>query len=379
MSIFTRYILSELWRIFGLAVMALTFLLAVGLGAREGLNRGMPPALILRMLPYMIPEILGITTPIAVLLAISQVLGRVSGTNELIAVRSAGLSPMVVVRPAIVFAYFISLFTVWSYDLAATWGRSNVRRVAVEALEEIVYAKLKREKGYESEKFVIKVMGLDGKRLLRPTITIQTDPQQPAMVLRAEQAELFTDVKAGTLTIVCRKPVTEIGDARITVSDTLTQTIPLETPQPSLHRQWLSMAEIPAAVDQLKRDVEQLRLYLRSAGASDEQRAAWQAQIGQLKARIRQLQTEPYLRWANGFSCLCFVLLGSPVSMYRRSENFLTNFFLCFLPILIVYYPMLMVAKELTTSGALPPVGYWSANLSIAVPGAFLLYRYCES
>jgi len=379
MSIFTRYILSELWRIFGLAVIALTFLLAVGLGAREGLNRGMPPALIVRMLPYMLPEILGITTPIAVLLAISQVLGRVSGTNELIAVRSAGLSPMVVVRPAIVFAYFISLFTVWSYDLAATWGRSNVRRVAVEALEEIVYAKLRREKGYESEKFVIKVMGLDGKRLLRPTITIQTDPNQPAMVLRAEQAELFTDVKAGTLTIICRKPVTEIGDARITVSDTLTQTIPLETPQPSLHRQWLSMAEIPAAVDQLRRDVEQLRLYLRSAGATDQQRAAWQAQIGQLETRIRQLKTEPYLRWANGFSCLCFVLLGSPVSMYRRSENFLTNFFLCFLPILIVYYPMLMVAKELTTSGALPPVGYWAANLSIAVPGAFLLYRYCES
>ncbi|NMC20240.1 MAG: LptF/LptG family permease, partial [Thermogutta sp.] len=268
MSIFTRYILSELLRIFGLALIALTFLLTVGFGAREGLNRGMPPALIVRMSPFMLPEVLGITTPIAVLLAISQVLGRVSGTNELIAVRSAGLSPMVVVRPAIVFAYFISLLTVWSYDLAATWGRSNARRVAVEALEEIVYAKLRREKGYESEKFVIKVMALDGKRLLRPTITIQTDPNQPAMVLRAEQAELFTDVKAGTLTIVCRKPVTEIGDARITVSDTLTQTIPLETPQPSLHRQWLSMAEIPAAVDQLRRDVEQLQLYLRSAGAT---------------------------------------------------------------------------------------------------------------
>ena len=379
MSIFTRYILSELLRIFGLALIALTFLLTVGFGAREGLNRGMPPALIVRMSPFMLPEVLGITTPIAVLLAISQVLGRVSGTNELIAVRSAGLSPMVVVRPAIVFAYFISLLTVWSYDLAATWGRSNARRVAVEALEEIVYAKLRREKGYESEKFVIKVMALDGKRLLRPTITIQTDPNQPAMVLRAEQAELFTDVKAGTLTIVCRKPVTEIGDARITVSDTLTQTIPLETPQPSLHRQWLSMAEIPAAVDQLRRDVEQLQLYLRSAGATAEQRAAWRVQIAQLETRIRQLKTEPYLRWANGFSCLCFVLLGSPVSMYRRSENFLTNFFLCFLPILIVYYPMLMVAKELTTSGALPPIGYWAANLSIAIPGAFLLYRFCES
>ncbi|GAB4128342.1 LptF/LptG family permease [Thermopirellula anaerolimosa] len=379
MNIFTRYVLSELLRIFGLALVALTFLLAIGLGAREGLNRGMPPALIVRMMPFMLPEILGITTPIAVLLAISQVLGRISGTNELIAIRSAGLSPMVVVRPAIVFAYFISLFTVWSYDLAATWGRTNVRRVAVEALEEIVYAKLRREKGYESDKFVIKVMGLDGKRLIRPTITIQTDPNQPPVVLRAEQAELFTNVKAGILTIVCRKPVAEIGDARMTDSETLTQTIPLETPQPSLHRQWLSMAEIPAAVDQLRREVEQLRLYLQSAGAEKEQRAAWQAQIQQLQTRIRQLQTEPYLRWANGFSCLCFVLLGSPVSMYRRSENLLTNFFLCFLPILIIYYPMLMAAKELTTSGALPPIGYWAANLSIAVPGVFLLYRYCES
>ncbi len=378
MSIFTRYLLSELLRIFGLAVIALTFLLAIGLGAREGLNRGMPPTLIFRMLPYMLPEILGITTPIAVLLAISQTLGRVAGTNELTAIRSAGLSPMVVVRPAIVFAYFVSLFTVWSYDLAATWGRSNVRRVVVAALEEIVYAKLKREKGYESEKFIIKTVALDGKRLIRPTITVQLDPSRPPAVLRADEAEVFTDLKAGSLTIICRKPVAEVGDARITLPDTFTQSIPLETPQPTLHRQWLSMAEIPAAVAQLTDEMKQLQLYLSSAGASKDQRATWQTQIQQLQTHIRQLQTEPYLRWANGFSCLCFVLLGSPVSMYRRSENFLMNFFVCFLPILIVYYPVLMVVKELTTSGAIPPAGYWAANLSIAIPGAFLLYRYCE-
>jgi len=380
MPIFTRYVTTELLKIFLTALLVMTLLLALGIGAREGISRGLPPILVMRMIPYLLPEILGITIPIAVLLAVSQVLGRMSGSNEIIALRAAGLSPSLVVRPTIIFAFFVSLFTVWTYDLAATWGRPGARRVVVESVEQIAYGMLRTRKSYSSQKFSLVVKDVIGKRLISPIITIQVQPETPAITLTAEEAELFTDRKAGALTIVCRKPVARIeGQATMTLPETYWYTIPFDSPAEPLHRDWLAMSEIPAAIRKLGADAEQLKLLLAEADASPEQRQTWRDQLHSLELQIRKLQTEPYRRWANGFSSLCFVLLGCPLAMYRRSENFLSIFFLSFLPIVIVYYPLLMLANGLTSSGTLPSFGFWIANLGIAIPGMVLLYWYCET
>lgn len=380
MSIFTRYVTSELLKIFLTALLVMTLLLALGIGAREGISRGLPPVLVMRMMPYLLPEILGITIPIAVLLAVSQVLGRMSGSNEIIALRAAGLSPSIVVRPTVIFAFFVSLFTVWTYDLAAMWGRPGARRVVVESVEQIAYSMLRTRKSYSSQKFSLVVKDVIGKKLISPIITAQVQPETPAITLTAEEAELFTDRKAGALTIVCRKPVARIeGQATVTLPETYWYTIPFDSPQELLHRDWLAMSELPAAARKLEADARQMRLLLAEAEASDEQRQTWTNQLHNIELQIRKLQTEPYRRWANGFSSLCFVLLGCPLAMYRRSENFLSIFFLSFLPIVIIYYPLLMLANGLTSSGTLPSPGYWIANLGIAIPGVVLLYLYCET
>ncbi|HPU06166.1 MAG TPA: LptF/LptG family permease, partial [Thermogutta sp.] len=269
---------------------------------------------------------------------------------------------------------------VWTYDLAATWGRPGARRVVVESVEQIAYGMLRTRKSYSSQKFSLVVKDVVGKRLISPIITVQVQPESPAITLTAEEAELFTDRKAGALTIVCRKPVARIeGEATVTLPETYWYPIPFETSYEPLHRDWLAMSEIPAAIRKLEGDARQLKLLLTEGGASEEQRRRWNEQLQNLELQIRKLQTEPYRRWANGFSSLCFVLLGCPLAMYRRSENFLAIFFLSFLPIVIVYYPLLMLANGLTSSGILPAVGFWIANLGIAIPGVVLLYYYCET
>jgi lipopolysaccharide export system permease protein len=380
MPVFTRYVTSELLKIFGAALTVLTLLLALGIGAREGISRGLPPILIVRMLPYLLPEILGITIPIAVLLSVSQVLGRMSGANEIVALRALGLSPIHAVRPTIVFAFFVSLFTVWMYDVAATWGRPGARRVVVESVEQIAYSMLRTRRSYTSPKFSIVVKDVQGKTLINPLITIQTQPDMPAIVLSAEEAELTTDRQAGGLIITCRKPEARIeNSAVVRASDIYSQLIPFDRPIEPLHRDWLATWQIPEAVKTLEKDAHQLVMLLRHAEATEEQKKTWRYQLEQLEIQIRKLKTEPYRRWANGFSSLCFVLLGCPLAMYCRSENFLGIFFLSFLPIVVIYYPLLMLANGLTSSGAIPPPGFWLANLGIALPGSVLLYLYCET
>ena len=83
-------------------------------------------------------------------------------------------------------------------------------------------------------------------------------------------------------------------------------------------------------------------------------------------------RAEPYRRWSNGFACLGFALVGMPVAMLWRHADVLTNFFVCFLPILALYYPLLMLSDNLSTSGR-PPICFWMANVVLVVPAVALL------
>ena len=93
------------------------------------------------------------------------------------------------------------------------------------------------------------------------------------------------------------------------------------------------------------------------------------------RSRLHRLHTEPWRRWANGFSCLCFVMIGVPVAIWLRYSEFIASFFICFLPILLVYYPLLAVSVDQAKDGALPPQSVWLGNILLALAGIWLLRR----
>ena len=105
---------------------------------------------------------------------------------------------------------------------------------------------------------------------------------------------------------------------------------------------------------------------------------AWKAHERELdgaQQRLHRLHTEPWRRWANGFSCLCFVLIGVPVAIWLRHTEFLASFFVCFLPILVVYYPLLAVSVDQAKDGVFPPPTVWLGNIVLALGGVWLLRR----
>ena len=92
----------------------------------------------------------------------------------------------------------------------------------------------------------------------------------------------------------------------------------------------------------------------------------WKKNAESLRSARRglcRLQAEPYRRWAAGFSCLCFVWVGAPMAIRLRNRDMLTSFFLCFMPILIVYYPLLVLGVNGAKDGYLPPWSVWAGNL----------------
>jgi lipopolysaccharide export system permease protein len=61
------------------------------------------------------------------------------------------------------------------------------------------------------------------------------------------------------------------------------------------------------------------------------------------------------------------------MAIRMRNADFLTSFFLCFLPILLVYYPVFMLGVSRVKSGSLPPPAVWMGNVLVALWGLWLL------
>ena len=113
MRLLTRYVLREIGLVFLVTVVALTGLMVMIGAVREAIAQGLGIVQIMQLLPYLLPNALMFAVPGTILFSVSNVYGRMSGTNEVVALKSLGLSPMVILWPALILAVLLSFTTVW--------------------------------------------------------------------------------------------------------------------------------------------------------------------------------------------------------------------------------------------------------------------------
>lgn len=207
------------------------------------------------------------------------------------------------------------------------------------------------------------------------------------MTLTAAEAVLYT--KDRQLWIEYSQSEVDIqGRMRVSFPGTEKYSVPIVVPDPPrFHRDWVAMSSIRGLIAELQTQMVQLQTKLRQLERLHEASTVMgltesSVEIDQTKNEIAEnnrlilrLKTEPFRRWANGFTCLCFALIGMPVAMLWRHADVLTNFFVCFLPILALYYPLLMLGEDLSTSGKLPPISFWTGNAVLTIPAIFLIRR----
>ncbi|MGW8257241.1 MAG: LptF/LptG family permease, partial [Thermoguttaceae bacterium] len=228
--------------------------------------------------------------------------------------------------------------------------------------------------------FDITVKRVEGKKLIQPTITIPQNGTNPATTLRSAEGELHFDGKAQGVYIICRDVNADVeGKLRINRPGKMSYFEPIARPEGQAaqhHRDWVAMRAIPEHIAELKAEflpLERERLALKAQGRTLPEAEA--TRLADLKFKINRLRTEPFCRLSNGFTCLCFVLVGVPVAMFWRHSDVLTNFFVCFAPILSIYYPLLMLGEDLSTSGKLPPISFWMGNTLFLAAGILLIRR----
>ena len=81
-------------------------------------------------------------------------------------------------------------------------------------------------------------------------------------------------------------------------------------------------------------------------------------------SKLTAIDVELQMRPALSLGCLCFILVGCPVGIWFSRSDYLSSFITCFLPIVIVYYPLCCAAPAWrgTASWPLMPL-VWGADL----------------
>ncbi len=395
-GILQRYVMGEVFRAFALALLTITCVFVLLTVMTKAASVGLGPKEIFKLVPYMIPSSLPFTVPVSLLFAATVVYGRLASDNEVIAVKTAGLSAMVLIWPAVIFALLLSVALSWATATAIPMATSAAKQVIYENLEDLFYKKLKMERVFDQPTwpFLIKVKDVEDKVLIGATFKQRADKPNPAttlaspgesesgtayqMIVRATEARIKFNFQDNKVVIYFKDA--EISRAGLEPSEGVVRDTSFEFDIPGQGMTGTQKMFEEMTVAEMREQEADLRDKIVNERKKQALVAAWflasgrmhlipwnetQAAFGKFdywRGQITKIETEIQMRLSMAWGSLFFIILGAPVGILFARRDFLSAFISCFLPIIVVYYPLLMFGMNLGKEGIVPPLMCWTGN-----------------
>ncbi len=124
-----KMVYGELWKTFLISLLSFNMLLMVEKLLRlSKIISGVAGSLdIMKIILLLQPQLLIMTIPVSLLMAVLLSFGRMNIDNELVAMRAKGLSFREISRPVIIFGIFTSLLTLFSSTIVGPMGNRLLR------------------------------------------------------------------------------------------------------------------------------------------------------------------------------------------------------------------------------------------------------------
>ncbi len=388
MRLLQRYILFELLKVFSFLLSILTILLVFVGVFREATEKGLGPAQALQILPFVVPILMPFTVPATLLLTVCLVYGRMAGDQEVTAAKAAGINVMSMLWPGLLLGVALSLVSLVLMDQVIPWGQRKIQQIVSEAVEDIFLDMLRTKHivADPTRGVSVMVMDIEGKTLIRPTFRYSREGSDPVMI-QAQQATIGFDMDHREIVIHLDRGQVELGrDRSFSIRDNDIR-FPMPKQLADAHPRHLTIREI-------KKVMEETRAELDAYTAGKDFRAMFALTLGDYEdlatdptlyhqeyekpkeADLRKLHTEIHSRLALSTSCLFFVLIGGPFAMLQARRQFLTSFIMCFVPILVVYYPLALGMMNLCKTGQADPTwAMWIGNAVLLTAGLHILRK----
>jgi lipopolysaccharide export system permease protein len=387
-----RTILWELVRVFLMSLIGITGMLLMAGIISEATQHGLSPLQLLEAIPLLIPSTLPYTLPATTLFATCVVYGRLAHDNEILAIKAAGINIISVVWPAISLGVSMSAVTLYLYWAVIPTTHYWMRGIVLQDPEEFLYKVLKNEHCLKKIDFTMSVREVKG-RTLYDVVIVRFDPKthKPDLTARAEEAQMYLDMtkKKQQLKLHGNRwvIVSPTGDNGNNKSRDWYVDLPEDFGGAGKKFRtgdmtWMELNETYANMEKEKEeanaqlDAAQFSRVNTGPGSDGDRAMEHLRYLSKQKAQdMRGVLAEIIMRPALGIGCLCFVIIGCPIGIWFSKSDYLSAFITCFLPIVTLYYPILLCGSNMAKSGKIPAApAIWCADfmmMLVAVP----LYR----
>ena len=356
-----RYVFRELTAPFLLGVGLFTFFLTIDRIYQLTdlvVTKGVPFHLVLQLLLYMLPSFLAHTLPIAFLVAVLLVTGRMAYDLEVVALKASGVSPLRLFMPFLAAGLVVTALTAVLTLALNPWANTAFQRQLFTILQARASTGIKdRVFNTAFGQFVIYVEEVSASQVgLRGLLVADERDPKLSRLISARQGRLFTDQENRRITLRLIDGAiheSDVGDParyRHTTFALYDMNLSVESPLKSAPR-----------IDKPEKDLGLFELLYTARDL------AGQGQIATPHF------TEFHKRFAFPLAAVVFLMVGFPLEIRaRRGGRSLA--LVGSLVIVVTYYLLLTTLEDLALARRLrPAVAIWIPNVLFGVVGLVLL------
>ena len=360
LRIIDRYILWEALRMVLLSLLVFTFVLLIPpimQVAQPLITKGVDGLTIVQLMLTLIPQSLGVTIPMAVLIGLLMGFGRMSGDREAVALQACGISIYRMLWPVSLLAIVAAAAT--SYTLIVALPEAN------QTFREIVYDRLATQaadevkprifyEGFPGIVLYVRDVDIQGTEWSDVFLADFRDPEDPKVIL-AEEGRVVFDSDNRTVDIV----LTSATGHRVDPED-------------------------PATYDESRSETMRITLDPDSIfPVGGPQPGLTEMTISQLQAQMATMRAQgtsphnPIMQIHQKFSlpiaCLVFAIIGLALGVTCRKDGKLASFALG-IGVIFAYYILMYGARAMAKGAILSPhLAMWLPNIVLGAGGVALL------
>ena len=360
LRIIDRYILREVIPPFGLGLLVFTFLLMIPPimeVAEELIAKGVESITIVKIMLTLLPQGLGITIPMALLLGILMGMGRLSSDRETVALQACGVNLFRMLVPLALLAIVASAATAYTLIVALPDANQAFREITYRTIARRAEGEVKPRVFYEDFPDVmlyVREVSATGGGWLDVFLADTRESDQPDIYI-AERGQVVLNREARRVDIV--------------LSNGTGHGVNPENPDTYELQHF----------DELVIGLNPESVFPRAG----PQRGYPELTIPQLQAEVERMQDlgvsphRPIMEIHRKFSiptaCLVFALIGLGLAVTSRKDGKLASFALG-IAVIFTYY-VIMYGAEALAKGALvsPQFAMWLPNVLLGLGGVLLL------
>ncbi len=357
-----RYILKELLSPFAISLFFLTFVFLmtrIPEITNMVVNYNADILSIVQMIVYTLPRFLEFTIPMSVMISILLTFMRMSGENEIIALKNAGISLYRLLTPVLVFCFLGFLMTLWVTVYGVSWGKLSLKKKSIEiASTSIDVAFQERQFNSQIENVMIYVSHVDMKTKALRDIFIEDR--------RTKGITSISIAPAGKLIHIEDEKLYTIRLFNGMINQVDIDEKSVSTIQFGNYDINIDLAAMSRKTKKFSKDIDERNLFdligLVKSGVKNNR-------------KLREIMLELHEKLSIPFACLALGVLAFPLGIQsvslRRSSGFGFGIFF-----FLLYYCLLAAGWSAGENGSFPPwIGMWLPNFVMGGIGAFFLIR----